>query len=252
MYHKWAIYSFKNFPIIYIIGLITVFNFLNANAQIALEQIRNTDTVTYYLLNPEGNNAEFTWTITGGSIAGHTSPYTAVGADTIQVIWDDSNKTTANYGSLKVSKVINWAGGASCTSPEEQIDIESWVQPKAITDTTGIIVCPNEPFSIKLDFEGNPAYKYKWKLYDKDNPTVILVDTTAAFLSTTNTSTDIELEGIENLGSAEKIYVFEVSDVQDAIEDGMPGDISMGRVNIHVQSRSSAGTLNSTNSLIRR
>lgn len=225
---------------------------LSAHAQISPEQIRNTDTITYFVNNPYGNQAEFTWIITGGIIIGHSSPYTADGADTIRVLWDDANRTSANPGSLLVSEIVKWPDGSSCPSDVEQIDIESWVQPAALTDTSGIIVCSGESFLIGLDFEGKPGYQYKWKLYDKDNPSVILEDHTAAFISCMYTSTDIIIPGLVNTGSAEKLYVFEVTDVQDDLPDGMPGNVSSGRVMVHVQPKTSTGTLKSNNHLIRR
>lgn len=237
---------------IYIIVLVFGINLLNARAQINYEQTRSSDTITYYLINSYGNNAVFTWTVTGGEIAGHLSPYTAAGADTIQVIWSDSNKTTANYGSLSVSEVVNWPSGASCPGDEEQINIESWVQPKASTDTAGIIVCTGEPFVITVNFEGKPEYKYKWKLYDKENPEIIVEDYTSDFINCANPSTDIVFDGMENADSTEKIYVFEVTDVQDGLDDGMPGNVSMGRVKIYVQPKKPAGALKSNNHLIRR
>ena len=230
---------------LYIIGLVFGFNILNAKAQVTFQQTRSADTIIYYLNTPYSNIAEFTWIITGGTIAGHSSPYTADGADTIQVIWNDSNKTTANYGSLKVSETIKWPGGPFCSSEEEQINVESWVRPKAITDTSDIIICSGESFVIRVDFEGKPEYKYKWKLYDKDNPTVIIEDHTNEFINSINPSTDIIITGIENSGSAEKLYEFEITDVQDGLADGMPGDVLSAKVTIYVQPKTSAGTLNS-------
>ena len=73
---------------LYIAIVIIGFNFLHAGAQSANEIVRNTEPVTYYVNNPFGNNAELTWTITGGTIMGHASPYTADGADTIKVLWN--------------------------------------------------------------------------------------------------------------------------------------------------------------------
>lgn len=237
---------------LYFIGFVFGLNLLNAKAQVDSDPIRNTDTITYYLKNPYGNNAEFTWTITGGTILGHSSPYIEYGADTIHVIWNDSNKTSANYGSLKVSEIVHWPGGSSCASKEEQIDVESWVRPKAATDTSDIIVCSGESFAIKLDFEGKPGYKYKWKLYDKENPAIIIEDHTTEFINSINPSTDIVIAGIENSSSTEKLYEFEVTDVQDGLTDGMPGNVSMARVTINVQPKKSAGTLESNKHLIRR
>ncbi len=196
--------------------------------------------------------AEFTWTITGGTIAGYSSPYTADGADTIKVIWNDSNKTSANYGSLTVSEIINWPSGASCQSAEEQIDVESWVQPKAITDTSAIIVCSGEPFVISIAFEGKPEYRYKWKLYDKENPIILIQDYTASFITSINPSADIVFDGIENSSNTENLYEFEVTDIQDGLNDSIPGNVSMARVTVYVQPKPIVGILNSTNPLIRR
>lgn len=237
---------------LYILLIVFGFNLLSTKAQVTFEQIRNTDTITYYVNNPYGNNAEFTWTITGGTMVGHSSPYTADGADTIQVIWDDSNKTSANYGSLTVSEIVKWPGGSSCSSEEEQINVESWVQPKAITDTSDIIICSGESFAIKVDFEGKSEYKYKWKLYDKENPAIIIEDYTAEFINSINPSTDIVIAGIENSSGAEKLYEFEIIDVKDGFPDDMPGNVSLARATIYVQPKTSAGTLKSNSHLIRR
>jgi hypothetical protein len=236
----------------YLIGLILSFNLLNTLAQVPTEQARSTDTITYYIINPHGNNAEITWTITGGTIVGHPSPYTADGADTIQVIWNDSNKTSANYGLLKVSEIVKWPGGISCPSPEEQINVESWSRPKAKTDTSDLIICPGESFAIKIDFEGKPGYRYKWKLYDRDNPTMLIEDHTAEFITSINPSTDILIAGIENNTGTEKMYEFEITDVQDALNDSIPGDVSMAGVSIYVQPKTSAGMLKNSDYLIRR
>ena len=139
---------------LYISLLAFVFNLMSAYALVTPEETRSADTIAYYVINPHGNHAEFTWTISGGTIIGHSSPYTATGADTIKVLWDDTNKNSANFGSLRVSEVVNWPGGPSCSSDEMQIDVEAWVRPKTITDTSDIIVCSCEEFVITVDFEG--------------------------------------------------------------------------------------------------
>lgn len=196
--------------------------------------------------------AEFTWTIAGGIIAGHPSPYTAAGADTIQVIWNSLNKTSANYGSLKVFEIINWPVGISCQGEENQINVESWAQPKAITDTSGIRVCKGESFVITINFEGKPGYQYKWKLYDKENPSIILEDYTTDFITSINPSVDIVFTGIENSSSTQKLYEFAVTEVKDGLDDNMPGNVSMARVTIYVEPEPKVGTLRSINPLIRR
>ncbi len=242
----------KRFKNLFIIVFVFGFNLLNVLAQVPLQQTRSADTIAYFLNNPNGPIEEFTWTITGGVIVGHSSPYMAEAADTIQVVWSDLNKTSANFGSLKVSKVVIWPGGGSCTSPEEKIDVESWVRPKAKTDTSELKICSGESFSVKVFFEGKPDYKYKWKLCDKDNPGIIVEDHTAEFLISTNSSTNILVAGIENYSNSEKIYEFEITDVQDGLTDNMPGDVSMARVTIYLQPKTSAGLLNNNNHLIRR
>lgn len=238
---------------LYLVGLIFVFNLLKINAQIDYEQIRSADTIKYYVNNPYGNNAEYTWIITGGVIVGHSTHYTADGADTVNVIWNDSNKTSANFGFLGVSEVLLWKGvPSSCQSDEEQINVQSWVQPRVITDTSDIIVCSGESSLINLNFEGKPGYRYKWKFYDKENPSAIIEDHTTEFIDCDSTSTDIVLPGIENTGNTEKLYEFEVTDVQDGLDDGIPGNVSLGRVTIRVQPKPQAGTIKSSNYLIRR
>ena len=242
----------KTVRCLYVSGIVLVFNLLYVNAQIDYDTIRNTDTIVYYVNNPHGITAEFTWTIDGGTITGHSSPYTADGADTISVMWDDANRTSANYGSLKVSKIVKWPGGVSCQSDETEIHVESWVQPKASTDTTGINICPGESFTIQLVFEGKPPYQYKWKLYEKEDPGVIIEDHTAGFISSPGPSTGIIIAAIENNSGTEKIYEFEVTEVQDGLDDGMPCDVSMAGVTVYVQPKPAAGTLENSNHLIRR
>ena len=225
---------------------------MNTLGQIPVEQARSADTIIYYIINPYGNDAEITWTITGGIIVGHPSPFTSDGADTIQVIWNDSNKTSANYGLLKVSEIVKWPGGISCPSPEEQLNVESWSRPKAITDTSDLLLCPGEYFTIKIDFQGKPEYSYKWKLYERNNPTLIIEDHTAEYITSISSSTDIVIPGIENDTGTEKIYEFEITDVQDALNDSIPGDVSTAGVSIYVQPKSPAGVLKNNNYLIRR
>ena len=237
---------------LYLIGLAFALSLSEVNAQIAYEQSRSADTISYYVNNPYGDKAEFTWNVTGGVIAGHTAPYTAIGADTIQVIWNDSNKTGPNYGSLTVSEVIHWDGGSSCLSNSEQINVESWVRPKASTDTTDIIICAGESFLIRLNFEGKPGYQYKWKLYEKDDPAVIIEDHTADSVISKDPSADITIAGIDNTGNTENLYEFEVTGFQDGLNDSIPGDITVGKVTIRVQPKPRAGKIKSNNHLIRR
>jgi hypothetical protein len=242
----------KSFRLSYLIGLFFVFDLILVNAQIDYEQIRNTDTISYYVNNPYGTMAEFTWIISGGTIVGHSTPYTAAGADNILVIWNDSNRTTPNFSYLRISETINWPDGASCQSDEEQIDVESWVQAKASTDTSGIRVCRGESLVIKVEFEGKPGYQYKWKLYEKENPEILVEDHTSDFENSINPSIDILIAGIENNSNTQKIYEFLVTEVRDGLNDDMPGDVSMASATIYVQPVPLIGEIKSSNNLIRR
>jgi len=242
----------KTIRLLYLVRLVFVFNLINVNAQIDYEKIRNTDTISYYVNNPYGNLAELTWTIDGGTIVGHSTLYTAEGADTIKVIWDDSNKNTANFGSLKVSESLSWPGGSSCQSEEEQIHVESWVQPKATTNISSIRVCQGESFVVKINFEGEPGYQYKWKLYEKEYPEILVENHTTDFINSINTSADIVIAGLKNSSSSQKLYKFEITDVQDGLNDGMTGNVLMSWATIYVQSKPLKGTLKTTNHLIRR
>lgn len=242
----------KTIRLLYLVRLVFVFNLININAQIDYEKIRNTDTISYFVNNPYGNMAEFTWTIYGGTIVGHSTIYTAEGADTIKVIWNDLNKTTSNFGSLKVSESLNWPGGFSCQSEEEQINVESWVQPKATTNISSIIVCQGESFVVTINFEGEPGYQYKWKLYEKEYPDILIEDHTTDFINSINTSVDIIIAGIENNSNTQKLYEFVVTDVQDEYNDGMTGNVLMSKATIYVQPKPLMGTLKTTNHLIRR
>ncbi len=236
----------------YLIGLFIAIHVLNINAQDTTELARSADTIFYYIINPHGNNAEITWTITGGIIIGHSSPYTEDGADTIRVIWNDSNKTNANYGSLKVSYIVNWAIGSSCESPEEQINVESWVRPKAIVNTSSLSICSGDTFKIRVNFEGKPGYKFKWKLFDRDNPAKIIEDHTETFITCNDSLTDILITGIDNNTGTEQVYDFEITDVNDGLTDGTPGDVSTAKASIYVQPKALPGILKDDNHLIRR
>jgi hypothetical protein len=228
------------------------FNILNANAMIPPEEARSADTIIYYIKNPYGNSAEITWSITGGIIVGHSSPYTADGADTIKVIWNDTKKSSVNPGSLKVSEIVKWAGGTSCPSPEEQINVESWVKPKVITDTLALNICSEDSIIIKVYFEGKPEYKYKWRLYEKNNPSQIIEDYTTNFIISNDTITYIKIAGIKNTTGSVQIYEFEITEVHDGLTDKTHGDVSMGKTSIYIQSETSIGTIKNNNQLIRR
>jgi hypothetical protein len=237
---------------LYIAIFVCGFSLSDANAQVIFEQVRNTEPITYYVKNPYGNRAEFTWTITGGSIVGHASPYIADGADTIQVIWDDQNRNSSNYGSLRVSEIVKWSESSNCSSEEEQINVESWVQPKARTDFPEITVCSGETITVSVYFEGMPEYRFKWKLYDTENPEIVIEDHTTEFIRCNEPLTDIIITGIDNNTPSEKIVEFRITDVRDAFADGMPGDVSLGTVMIYVQPKPLAGTLKSSHHLFQR
>lgn len=247
-----SVFIFLKTRYAYIIGLVFSLGVLHNYAQDSIVLTRCSVPITYYVHNPYGNNATFTWTITGGTIPGHTSPYTSDGADSISVIWNAAATTEANPGSLKVWETVHWPDGASCSSAEEQIQVEAWVRPKAITDTTDRYVCLDEAFTIPVFFEGKPGYRYTWKLYDKDNPYIIIEDHTAGYISCDSTYTDILIAGIRNTTGTEKQYIFEITGVQDSLDDGMTGEISTARITIHVWPKTSTGILYNNNHLIRR
>jgi hypothetical protein len=236
----------------YFIGLVFLFFIRNAIAQISPEQIRNSDTISYYVIAPFSSKAEFTWTITGGSIIGHSSPYTAIGADTIKVIWNNSNKNDANYGTLNVFERISWSGTDYCQSEETDIKVESWVRPAAIAEMSNINVCQGEPFTVSVRFQGKPGYNFKWKLYDKENPNILIEDHSTEFINCSYLSADINLNGINNSSDSLKYYVFEITDVQDGLNDNLSADLSMGKIIIGVQPIPNIGIPQSNKKLIRR
>lgn len=133
-----------------------------------------------------------------------------------------------------------------------EILVESWVQPKAIVDTSDIIICPDESFVIKVDFEGKPPYRYKWKLYEKNNPEVWVEDHTTEYSSSISPSIDIPITALQNNSDTEKEYVFEITEVKDSLKDDMPCNVSMARQPIYVQPKQTVGTLKSSNHLISR
>lgn len=236
----------------YFIWLVFSIGIYQVYAQEPVVQDRSADTTIYYVENSLGSNAVFTWNITGGIIPGHGSSYTAEGADSIEVIWNDSCKSCANKGTLTVYKIVSWPDGNFCISPEEQISVEAWSRPKATADTNTRFVCSQKAFDIELSFEGKPGYQYQWKLYDKNNPSLVLEDHTDEYTSSGNPFTSISIAGITNTSEVEKQYVFELTALKDALDDGMPEDLTEAKKIIVVRPQASAGQLKYTNYLKRR
>ena len=214
--------------------------------------IRNTDPISYTVSNPDGNNATFTWTVTGGTIVDQSSPYSATGANSIQVIWDNANKTSVNIGNLTVSKVIDHGDGVSCPGPDQIMEIQSWVSPKATVATSNFHVCSGEASTVDLTFEGKADYSYKWKVYQKDTPANIVEDKTGSFLTSNTSSVTVDIASVVNISGSDIIYVFAVTQVQDAFADIDDGDITTATVEMTVHSTSDIGPIQSGSSLISR
>ena len=221
------------------------------------QTIRNNTDVQYTVNNSDGTNAIFTWTITGGTIIvsglPQVSPYTQLGtaASTVSVYvrWDNTNKTTANAGSLIVSKTVG-----TCTSINQTFTVQSWVAPKASISTMPFSVCSGTPISVNANFEGNAGnsgYLYQWRVVKVSDGSIVEDHTASSISSVTATST-ITIANIVNNSGAAILYRFELTLMQDGFTDVASGDISAANVIFTVNSVPVIGIISSSNSLILR
>lgn len=220
--------------------------------------VRNTSPITYSANNPDGTSAIFTWEVSGGTIVvggvDQTSPYiqngTAAATVSIQVRWNSTNTTSANTGTLTVSKTV---GALSCPSADHVVNVQSWVAPSASVTSTAFTVCSGDASSINLAFQGNAGaagYLYRWRVV-RVSDNAVVEDHTAANSSSATATASVAIAGITNATAAPVQYRFELTQMQDAFSD-MNGTITAGSLVFTVNPVPTIGTINSSANLILR
>ncbi|HEY4787123.1 MAG TPA: hypothetical protein VIH57_13790 [Bacteroidales bacterium] len=214
--------------------------------------VRNSSDVQYTVSNSDGTNATFTWTVNGGTIiVGGTPqvyPYTQAGTAaatvSIYVRWNNTNTTTANNGTLTVSKVVN----GTCTSNVQTVNVESWVAPSVSITSTPPAICSGNGTSVNLAFTGKSNYLYWWKVTRLSDNTIVEDHTTSSTSSTLATST-VTIAPITNATS--QTYRFEVTRMQDGFTDS---DLNLTGISVDfiVNAPLPVGPINSSNSLTPR
>jgi hypothetical protein len=230
-------------------------NYADASTQI----IRNTALVTYTANNADGVNATFTWTVTGGTIVvggvDQSSPYVQVGTAaatvSVQVRWANTNTTSANLGTLAVSKTV---GALACPSADHTVNVQSWVAPLARVTTTPFDVCSGNTGTVNLGFEGNPGnsgFLYRWRVV-RVSDNVVVEDHTAANISSAAATASATIAGITNVTSSPVAYRFEITQMQDGFTDIAAGNITAATVTFNVNPVPVVGPINSSTSLTLR
>lgn len=223
--------------------------------------IRNTNPVTYTVGNPDGAAATFTWTVTGGTIVvggvDQASPYTALAANSIQIRWNNTNRTSSNDGTVTVSKVVDYGGGTvTCTPASDQsFDVEAWTSPKGEVTTADFDDCAGAAPSIDLAFEGRANYEYQWRVYLSTAPGVNLQSSgaPAVWASSAAAAATVNLAALPNATSGDLIYIFELTAMRDGFTDIAAGDISAdNQVEIIIHPVPVVGPVNSSSSLTPR
>ena len=221
------------------------------------QTVRNNADIQYTVSNPDGITATFTWTVTGGTIyvggIAQVSPYAQPGTVaanvSIYVRWDNTNKTSANAGTLSVSKTTG-----TCTSNVQTFTVQSWVTPLARVTTVPFSVCSGTSSSVNLNFEGNSGssgYLYRWRVIRISDGSVT-EDHTAASISTAAPAAIATIAGITNASGAPIQYRFELTLMQDGFTDVAAGNITTANVTFTVNPASAIGPISSSNSLILR
>jgi hypothetical protein len=217
--------------------------------------------VTYSVANTEGTKASYTFTITNGTIqsvtpaSGTKTALTATFTDvpngtpvSITVVWNNTNKTSSNDGTITVSKTVDFGGG-SCGSAGTQVsNIKSWTMPLAKVTTPTFDVCSGvAPAPIAVSFEGNAGtsgYEYKWKVSKVSDGTGG-EDHTASFTSSAAASTTVPVAAITNNSGAPIAYKFEITQMQDGFTDIVNGDITTASVTFNVNPVPTVGPISS-------
>lgn len=245
---------------LFLLGILISGNILaQSYADGTTQVVRNTSPITYSANNPDGASAVFTWTVTGGTIVvggvDQTSPYTQTGTAaatvSIQVRWNNTNTTSANNGTLVVSKTV---GTLSCPSAIHTVNVQSWVAPSASVTTAPFTVCSATASSVNLAFQGNAGtsgYLYRWRVVRVSDNAVIENHTAADISSATATAT-VNIAAITNATASPVQYRFELTQMQDGFTDIAAGNITSGSVLFTVNPVPTIGTINSSASLILR
>jgi len=230
-------------------------NFVDASTQI----VRNTSNITYTAANADGVNASFTWTVTGGTIVvggvDQVSPYIQAGTVaanvSIQVRWDNTNTTSANLGTLSVSKTV---GTLLCPSAGFTLNVQSWVAPSASVTSSSFNVCSGDASSVDLAFlgnTGNSGYLYRWRVV-RVSDSVVVEDHTAADNSSAATTANVAIAGITNVSGAPVNYRFELTQMQDGFNDVTINAFAAGSVVFTVNPVPVINNINSSSNLILR
>lgn len=245
---------------ILIISMLLSLNGINLLAQTygigytTTQTVRNNSDVQYTVSNPDGLAATFTWTVTGGTIyvggLAQVSPYSQPGTVaanvSIYVRWDNTNKTTANAGTLSVSKTVG-----TCASSVQTFTVQSWVAPLARVTTTPFSVCSGTASSASIDFEGNAGnsgFLYRWRVVRVSDGSVVEDHTSSSISSATSPVTPT-IAGITNTSGSPIQYRFELTLMQDGFTDIATGDIAAAKVTFTVDPAPAIGPINSSNSL---
>jgi hypothetical protein len=216
--------------------------------------VRNTSDVQYTVQNPDGASASFTWIVSGGTIivggVAQTSPYvqagTAASTVSVYVRWDNTNKTSANNGTLNVSKTVG-----ACGSSTQTFTVQSWVSPLARVTTAPFSVCSATSSSVSVNFEGNAGnsgFLYQWRVVKVSDGSVV-EDHTASSVSSATSTANISIAAITNTTGAAVSYRFEITSIQDGFTDIANGDLTAANVTFSVNPEPVVGPISSSDSL---
>lgn len=223
----------------------------------ATQVIRNATNPTYTVANPDGAAATFTWTVTGGTIVvggvDQVSPYTAAAANAIEIRWSNTNRNTANTGTVTVTKVVDYGGGAvTCTpSTAQTFNVEAWTSPKGDATTADFDDCAGATPSVALAFEGRANYEYQWRVYNQAAPGVD-IQTSGGWVSGAAATATVNIAALANATAADIVYVFELTQMRDGFIDIAAGTITDSQVLITIHPIPVVGPVNSSSSLILR
>jgi hypothetical protein len=201
---------------LFIAGILFTSNiFAQTNFDGTVTQIvRNTSPITYTVANPDGAGTTFSFIVTNGTIlvngAPKASPFdtlTAAANVSIQVRWDNTNKTSANIGTLAVSKTLGTCAGSVLT-----LNVQSWVAPSVTASSTTTTFCSGGAPLIDLAFQGKSNYGYTWQVLDASN-NVVQGPTAVANVNTITTT--VTPSGITTAGT----YRFQITTMQDGFTD---------------------------------
>lgn len=219
--------------------------------------VRNTSPVTYTASNPDGTTATFTWTVTGGIIViagvdqgtSYTQTGTAAGTVSIQVRWNNANTTSANAGTLTVSKTV---GTLDCPSATHTVNIQSWVAPNASSiSTTTATVCSGAAPLISMTLQGNPnglGFSYRWQIIRLSDNQVIEDQTSTS----TSATVTVPVSVINNTSGVNASYRYRLVELQDAFAGTAVTSFTASSVDFTVNAVPVVGPIDSSTGLILR